>query len=53
MEIKIYRNIILPIVMCGCETWLITLRVERKLRIFEKRVLRKIFGPNRDDIIGE
>ena len=46
--IKIYRTVILPIVLYGCETWSLTLREERKLRVFENRVLRKIFGPRRD-----
>jgi len=45
LKIKIYRTIILPIVLCGCETWLLTLREERKLRVFENMVLRRIFGP--------
>jgi len=53
MEIKIYITIILPIVLYGCETWSITLTEERRLRVFEKRVLRKIFGPNRDEVTGE
>ena len=39
--------------MCGCEIWLLTLREERRLRVFENRVLRKIFGPKRDKVIGE
>ena len=50
---KIYRNIILPVVLCGCETWSLTFRDERKLRVFENRVLRRIFGPKRDEVIGE
>ena len=45
LKIKIYRTIILPVVLCGCETWLLTLREERKLRVFENMVLRRIFGP--------
>jgi hypothetical protein len=53
IEIKIYRTIVLPVVLYGCETWSITLREERRLRVFEKRVLRRIFGPNRDDVTGE
>jgi len=52
MEIKIYRTIIFPI-LYGCETWSITLRVEHRLRVFEYRVLRRIFGPNRDYITEE
>jgi len=48
LKIKIYRNIILPVVLYGCEPWPLTLREERKLRVFENRVLRRIFGPRRD-----
>jgi hypothetical protein len=47
LKIKIYRTIILPVVLYGCETWSLTLR-ERRLRVFENRVLRKVFGPKRD-----
>jgi len=43
----------LPVVLYGCETWSLTLREERKLRVFENRVLRKIFGPRRDEVTGE
>ena len=53
INIKIYRTIILPAVLYGCETWSLTLREERRLRVFENRVLRRIFGPNRDDVTGE
>ena len=52
LKIKIYRTIILPVVLCGCETWSLTLREERRLRVSENRVLR-IFGPKRDEVIGE
>ena len=52
LKIKIYRTIILPVVLYGCETWSLTLREERRLRVFEKRVLRRIFGPNRDEEQG-
>ena len=52
VKIKIYRTIILPVVLYGYETWSLTLREERWLRVFENRVLR-IFGPNREEIIGE
>jgi len=52
LKIKIYRTVILPVVLHGCETWLLTLREERTLRMFEKRVLRKIFGPRRDEVTG-
>ena len=53
IKIKIYRTIILSVVMYGCETWLLTTREQRKLRVFEKRVLRRIFGPKRDKVTGE
>jgi hypothetical protein len=49
MKIKIYRTIILPVVLYGCETWPFTLNEERKLRVFENRVLRRIFGPKRGE----
>jgi len=49
----VYRNIILPVVLYGCETWSLTLRKERKLRVFENMVLRRIFGPRRDEVTGE
>ena len=50
--IKIYRTIILPFVLCECETWSLTLREERRLRVFENWVLRRIFGPKRGEIMG-
>jgi len=53
LKIKIYRTIILPVVLYGCETWSLTLREERRLRVFENRVLRGIFGPERDEVTGE
>jgi len=53
LKIKIYRTIILPVVLYGCETWLLTLRKERKLRVFENMVLRRIFGPRWDKVTGE
>ena len=53
LKIKIYRTIILPVVLYGCETWLLTFRVERRLRVFENRVLRRVFGPKRDEVTGE
>jgi len=53
LKIKIFRNIILLAVWCGCETWSLTLREERKLRVFENRVLRRIFGPRREEVTGE
>ena len=48
-----YRTIILPVVWYGCETWSLTLREERRLRVSENRVLRKVFGPKRDKVTGE
>ena len=53
LKIKIYRTIILPVVLCGCETWSLTLREERGLRGFENRVLRRLFGPKRDEVTVE
>ena len=53
LKIKIYRTIILPVVLYGCETWSLTLREEHRLRVFENRVLRRIFGPERDGVTGE
>ena len=53
LKIQIYRTIILPVVLYGCETWSLTLREERKLRLFENMVLRRIFGPKRDEVTGE
>jgi hypothetical protein len=53
IKIKVYRTIILPIVSYGCETWSITLREECSLRVFENWVLRRIFGPKRDEITWE
>ena len=53
LKIKIYRNMILPVVLYGCETWSLTLREERRLRVFENRVLRRVFGPKRDEVTGE
>jgi hypothetical protein len=52
-KIRIYKTIILPVVLYGCETWSLTLREEHRLRVFENRVLRKIFGPKRDEVTGE
>jgi hypothetical protein len=48
LKIKIYKNIILPVVLYGCETWSLTLGEEHRLRVFENNVLRKIFGPRRE-----
>ena len=53
LKIKIYRTIILPVALYECETWSLTLREEHRLRVFENRVLRRIFGPKRDGVAGE
>jgi hypothetical protein len=53
VEVKIYKNIILPVVLYGCETWSLTLREEHRLRVFENRVLRRIYGPKRDEVTRE
>jgi len=53
IKINIHRTIILPVVMYGCETWSLTLREERGLKVFENRVLRGIFGPKRNEVTGE
>jgi len=53
IKIKIYRTIILPVALYGCETWSLTLTEERRLRVFENRVLRRVFGPKRDEVTGE
>jgi hypothetical protein len=50
---RIYKTIILPLVLYGRETWSLTLREEHRLRVFENRVLRRIFGPKRDKVTGE
>jgi len=53
IKIKIYRTIILPVVLCECVTFSLTLRKEHWLRVFENGVLQKIFGPKRDEVTGE
>jgi hypothetical protein len=53
LKIKIYRTIILPVVLYRCETGSLTLREEGRLRVFENRVLRKVFGPKRDEVTGQ
>jgi hypothetical protein len=53
VKVKIYKTITLPVVLYGCETWSLTLREEYRLRVFENRVLRGIFGPKRDEMTGE
>jgi hypothetical protein len=47
---EIYRTMILPVVLYGCETWSLTLREEHRLRVFERRALKEIFAPNRDEL---
>ena len=49
----LYRTIILPVVLYGCETWSLTLRDQRSLRVFDNRVLRRVFGPKRHEVTGE
>jgi hypothetical protein len=53
VRVKIYKTVILPVVLYGCETWSVTLREEHRLRVFENRVLRGIFGPKMDEVTGE
>jgi hypothetical protein len=53
LKIKIYRNIILPVVLYGCEAWSLTLREESRLKVFENRVMRRVFGHKRNEVIGE
>jgi len=50
IKIMIHRTIILPVVLYGCETWSLTLREDHRLRVFENRVLRRIFGPKREEM---
>jgi len=50
LNIKIYRTVILPVFLYGCETWSLILREERRLRVFENRVLRRVFGAKRDEV---
>jgi hypothetical protein len=53
LKMRIYKTKILPVVLYGYETWSLTLRVECRLRVFENKVLRRIFGPKRDEVTGE
>jgi hypothetical protein len=53
VQVKIYKTIILPLVLYGRENWSLTLREEHRLRVFENRVLRRIFGPKRVEVTGE
>jgi hypothetical protein len=50
VKFRIYKTIILPVVLYGCETWSLTLKEEHRLRVFQNRVLRRIFGPKRDEV---
>ena len=52
-QIEIYRTLILPIVLYGCETWSVTFREEHRLRVLENWLLRRTFGPQRDEVTGE
>jgi hypothetical protein len=52
VKFKIYKTIILPVVLYGCETWHLILREEHRLRVFENKVLRRIFGAKRDEMTG-
>jgi hypothetical protein len=51
-KVEIYETIILPVILYGCETWSLTLREEHSWRVFENRVLRRIFGPKREEVAG-
>jgi hypothetical protein len=53
VKVKINKTIILRVVLCGCETWSLTLRDEHRLRVFENRVIKRIFGPKRDQVTEE
>jgi hypothetical protein len=53
LKIRIYKTIIFPVVLYGCETWSLILRKEHRLRVFENRVLRRMFGPKRNEVTGE
>jgi hypothetical protein len=52
VKIRIYKAVILPVVLYGCETWSLTVREEHKLMVFENRMLRRIFGPKRGGVAG-
>jgi hypothetical protein len=52
VKVKIHKTIILHVILYGCETWSLTLREEHRLRVFENRMLRRIFGPKRDEVTG-
>jgi hypothetical protein len=52
VKVKIYKTVILSVVLYGCETWSLALREDHRLRVFHNRVLRRIFGPKRDEVTG-
>jgi hypothetical protein len=52
VKVRIYKTIILPVVLYRCESWSLAVREEHKLKVFENRVLRRIFGPKRDRVMG-
>jgi hypothetical protein len=52
VKIRIYKTLILPVVLYGCGTWSLTVREQHRLRVFEIRVLRRTFGPKRDEVNG-
>jgi hypothetical protein len=52
-EIRVYRTVVLPVVLYACESWSVTQREEQRLSVFENRVLRRIFGPKRNEATGE
>ena len=53
IKLKIYKTVVLPVIFYGCETWTLTLREEKRLQVFENKVLRKIFGPKSEEQTGE
>jgi hypothetical protein len=53
IKIRICKTIVLSVVLYGCETWSLTLREEHRVRVFENRVLRRIFGMKRDEVMGD
>jgi hypothetical protein len=53
VKVKMYRVVILPVILCECETWSLTLTEEHRPRVFENKVLRKVFGPKKDEVSGE
>jgi hypothetical protein len=53
LKIRIYKTVILPVILYGCGTWSLTLREEHRLGVFQNRVFKKIFGPKRDEVTGE